>query len=62
LLLYLAGDASWAVINYVGPETSPGAVKLLQMNLLTAYALFGRRGCTARFGRSASRPPSGRCA
>ena len=44
LVLYLAGDATWAVINYVGLEPSPGAVKLLQMNFLTAYALFGAAG------------------
>jgi hypothetical protein len=44
LLLYLAGDATWAVINYVGLEPSPGAVKLLQMDFLTAYALFGAAG------------------
>jgi diguanylate cyclase len=41
LLLYLGGDATWAVINYVGLEPGPGAVKLLQMNFLTAYVLVG---------------------
>jgi diguanylate cyclase (GGDEF)-like protein len=41
LLLYLAGDATWAVLNYVGLEPGPVAVKLLQMNFLTAYAMFG---------------------
>jgi diguanylate cyclase len=44
LLLYLAGDATWAVINYVGMEPGPAAVKLLQMNFLTAYVLVGAAG------------------
>jgi diguanylate cyclase (GGDEF)-like protein len=44
LLLYLAGDATWAVINYIGLEPGPTAVRLLQMNFLTAYALFGAAG------------------
>ena len=44
LLLYLLGDASWAVINYVGLEPGPAAVKLLQMNFLTAYVLIGAAG------------------
>jgi diguanylate cyclase (GGDEF)-like protein len=44
LLLYLAGDATWAVINYVGLEPSPAAVKLLQINFLIAYVLFGAAG------------------
>jgi diguanylate cyclase (GGDEF)-like protein len=44
LLVYLAGDATWAVINYVGLEPGPAAVKLLQMNFLTAYVLFGAAG------------------
>ena len=44
LLLYLLGDATWAVINYVGLEPAPVAVKLLQMNFLTAYALVGAAG------------------
>jgi diguanylate cyclase (GGDEF)-like protein len=41
LLLYLVGDATWAVINYVGLEPGPVAVRLLQMNFLTAYVLVG---------------------
>jgi diguanylate cyclase len=44
LLLYLLGDASWAVINYVGLEPGPAAVRLLQMNFLTAYVLVGAAG------------------
>jgi len=44
LLVYLAGDATWAVINYVGLEPGPAAVKLLQMNFLIAYVLFGAAG------------------
>jgi diguanylate cyclase (GGDEF)-like protein len=44
LLLYLAGDATWAVINYVGLEPGPAATKLLQMNFLTAYLLVGAAG------------------
>jgi diguanylate cyclase len=44
LLLYLAGDATWAFINYVGLEPSPAAVRLLQMNFLTAYVLVGTAG------------------
>ena len=44
LLLYLAGDATWAVINYVGMEPGPAAVKLLEMNFLAAYVLVGAAG------------------
>jgi diguanylate cyclase (GGDEF)-like protein len=44
LLLYLAGDATWAVINYVGLEPGPVAVRVLQMNFLTAYVLVGAGG------------------
>jgi diguanylate cyclase len=44
LLLYLAGDATWAVINFVGLEPGPAAVKLLEMNFLTAYVLVGAAG------------------
>jgi diguanylate cyclase (GGDEF)-like protein len=44
LLLYLLGDATWAVINYVGLEPAPAAVRLLQMNFLTAYVLVGAAG------------------
>jgi diguanylate cyclase len=44
LLLYLAGDATWAVLNYVGLEPGPAAVRLLQMNFLTAYVLVGAAG------------------
>jgi diguanylate cyclase len=44
LLLYLLGDATWAVINYVGLEPAPAAVRLLQMNFLTAYVLIGAAG------------------
>jgi diguanylate cyclase len=59
LLLYLAGDATWAVINYVGLEPGPGAVKLLQMNFLTAYALFGAAGLhrsVREVGQQATKP------
>jgi diguanylate cyclase len=44
LLLYLLGDATWAFINYVGLEPGPSAVRLLQMNFLTAYVLVGAAG------------------
>ena len=44
MLLYLAGDAIWAVINYVGLEPGPAAVRLLQMNFLAAYVLIGAAG------------------
>jgi diguanylate cyclase (GGDEF)-like protein len=44
LVLYLLGDATWAVINYVGLEPGPAAVRLLEMNFLTAYVLVGAAG------------------
>ncbi len=44
LVLYLVGDATWAVLNYLGVEPGPAAVKLLQMNFLTAYVLVGAAG------------------
>jgi diguanylate cyclase len=44
LVLYLAGDATWAVVNYIGAEPGAAAVKLLQMNFLTAYVLVGAAG------------------
>jgi diguanylate cyclase len=44
LLVYLAGDATWAVINYVGLEPGPAAVKLLEINFLAAYVLVGAAG------------------
>jgi diguanylate cyclase (GGDEF)-like protein len=34
MLLYLSGDAIWAVINYVGLEPGPAAVRLLQRRTL----------------------------
>jgi diguanylate cyclase (GGDEF)-like protein len=44
MLLYLLGDATWAVINYVGLEPGPAAVRMLQMNFLAAYVLVGAAG------------------
>src|SRR6266536_1802327 len=44
LVLYLVGDATWAVLNYLGVEPGPAAVKLLQMTFLTAYVLVGAAG------------------
>src|SRR6266545_2577531 len=44
LVLYLVGDATWAVLNYVGVEPGPAAAKLLQMNFLSAYVLVGAAG------------------
>jgi diguanylate cyclase len=44
LVLYLLGDATWAVINYVGLEPGPAAVRLLEMNFLSAYVLVGAAG------------------
>src|SRR6266540_764647 len=44
IVLYLVGDATWAVLNYLGVEPGPAAVKLLQMNFLTAYVLVGAAG------------------
>jgi diguanylate cyclase (GGDEF)-like protein len=44
MLLYLGGDATWAVINYVGLEPGPTTVRLLQMTFLTAYVLVGAAG------------------
>ena len=44
MLLYLGGDATWAVINYVGLEPGPAVVRLLQMNFLAAYVLVGAVG------------------
>ena len=59
LLLYLAGDATWAVLNYVGVEPGPTAVKLLQMNFLTAYVLVGAAGLH-RSAREVGEPTSQR--
>ena len=59
LLLYLAGDATWAVLNYVGHEPGPTAVKLLQMNFLTAYVLVGAAGLH-RSAREVGEPTSQR--
>src|SRR6266498_3380114 len=59
LVLYLVGDATWAVLNYLGVEPGPAAVKLLQMNFLTAYVLVGAAGLhrSAReVGEPATRP------
>lgn len=41
LLLFLGGDAAWAVFNQIGWEPTIGAEHLLQMNFLIAYTLFG---------------------
>jgi diguanylate cyclase len=60
LLLYLAGDAAWAVVNYAGLEPGPVAVKLLQMNFLAAYVLVGAAGLhpsVREVGEQATRQP-----
>jgi diguanylate cyclase (GGDEF)-like protein len=44
LVLYLVGDATWAVLNYLGVEPGPAPVKLLQVTFLTAYVLVGAAG------------------
>ena len=59
LLLYLAGDATWAVLNCVGVESGPTAVKLLQMSFLTAYVLVGAAGLH-RSAREVGEPTSQR--
>jgi|tagenome__1003787_1003787.scaffolds.fasta_scaffold20949357_2 diguanylate cyclase (GGDEF)-like protein len=40
LLVFLAGDVAWAVINQLGWEPPSLAVHLLQMNFMGAYAMF----------------------
>jgi diguanylate cyclase (GGDEF)-like protein len=41
LLLFLGGDAAWAVVNQLGWTPGVHATHVLQMNFLVAYALFG---------------------
>jgi diguanylate cyclase (GGDEF)-like protein len=41
LLLFLGGDAAWAVFNQIGWEPTVAVEHLLQMNFLSAYTLFG---------------------
>jgi diguanylate cyclase len=41
LLLFLAGDAGWAVINNIGWEPNAFAHQLLQLTFLAAYVLLG---------------------
>ena len=44
LLLFLGGDAAWAVVNQIGWEPTVVPEHLLQMNFLVAYTLFGAAG------------------
>ncbi len=41
LLLFLAGDTTWAVINYLAIDVTPATANLLSIVFLGAYAAFG---------------------
>lgn len=58
--LFLAGDATWAVLNTVGAEPGPVAHRILAMLYLLAYTLVGAAALhpsAARIGESAGAPP-----